>query len=115
MKTVRGRGMRDIPTIQGLRSRNSPANREQAVGEMARLEHEKARSERELALWLRYQARTESRLRKIQDRLDRLRQSLLLPEDGTSSKPAGGRNVSSTKADIRQEEAKRYREISIEY
>ena len=48
MKTKDIKGMRNIPTIQGLRHRSLPTTREQTVAELARLEHEKVRLKREL-------------------------------------------------------------------
>ncbi len=59
MKTKHVRSMRDIPTIQGLRNRSVPTTREQVMSELARLEHEKARLEREMNIWLANQKKTE--------------------------------------------------------
>jgi peptidoglycan hydrolase CwlO-like protein len=64
--------MRDIPTIQGLRNRSVPATREQVMSELARLEHEKARLERELNIWLANQKKTEGRLQQLQERVNLL-------------------------------------------
>jgi hypothetical protein len=90
MKTKNLRGMRDVPTIQGLRHRFLPGTREQTVAEVARLEHEKARLERELSLWLQHQDRTEKQLRQVEER------------------PKG-------KAGSDEGEAQGWREISLEY
>lgn len=69
MKTKHLRGMRDIPTIQGIRNHSVPATREQAMTELTRLEHEKARLERELSIWLANQKKTEGRLQQLQERV----------------------------------------------
>lgn len=69
MKPKYVRSMRDIPTIQGLRNRSMPATREQAMSELARLEHEKARLERELSIWIANQKKTENRLQQLQERV----------------------------------------------
>jgi exonuclease VII small subunit len=69
MKTTQARGMRDIPTIQGLRNRSVPKSREQTVSELARLEHEKARLERELNIWIANQKKTENRLQQAHERI----------------------------------------------
>lgn len=69
MKTEHLRGMRDIPTIQGIRNRSVPATQEQAMTELTRLEHEKARLERELSIWLANQKKTEGRLQQLQERV----------------------------------------------
>jgi ubiquitin len=66
MKT---KGMRDIPTMYGLAKRSKPNSRDEAITELARLEHEKARLERELALWQDNQKRTQQRLQAILGRL----------------------------------------------
>lgn len=76
VKTVRPRGMRDIATIQGLSGRNVAGSREQMVTELARMEHEKARLEREMRIWIGNQKRTEERLRLVQERLDLLQKTL---------------------------------------
>ncbi len=72
MKTKHVRSMRDIPTIQGLRNRSVPATREQVMSELARLEHEKARLERELNIWLANQKKTAGRLQQLQERVNLL-------------------------------------------
>lgn len=72
MKTKHVRSMRDIPTIQGLRNRSVPATREQVMSELARLEHEKARLERELNMWIANQKKTEDRLQQLQERVNLL-------------------------------------------
>jgi hypothetical protein len=66
---MRIRGMRDIPTQFGLAKRSKPNSRDEAITEMARLEHEKARLEREMALWLENQKRTQTRLDGVKSRL----------------------------------------------
>jgi predicted nucleic acid-binding Zn-ribbon protein len=81
MTRKRTLGMRDIPTIQGLRHRATPGTREQTVAEVARLEHEKARLQRELDIWLGNQERTERRIQQVQERLTML-QALLEPDKG---------------------------------
>jgi hypothetical protein len=66
------KGMRDIPTQYGLAKRSKPNSRDEAITELARLEHEKARLEREMALWQENQARTQKRLSAVTDRLSML-------------------------------------------
>jgi chromosome segregation ATPase len=121
MKTKDLRGMRDIPTIQGLRHRSLPTTREQAVAEVARLEHEKARLKRELNLWLEHQERTEKQLQQVEERLIILQQILDETADDDSTKPSGrgrakGRRRSATKeANNDEGEALGWREIPLEY
>ncbi len=69
MKAKRPRGMRELTTIQGLNGRTVPSSREQIVAEQARLEHERARLERELQMWQDNQRRTGERLAGVLDRL----------------------------------------------
>jgi predicted nucleic acid-binding Zn-ribbon protein len=85
MKISAAKGMRDIPTIQGLRNRSVPSNREQIVSELARLEHEKARLEREISIWVSNQKKTESRLKQAQDRIDLLQK--IMDETDPRRKP----------------------------
>ena len=66
---MRTKGMRDIPTMYGLAKRSKPNSRDEAITELARLEHEKARLERELNLWQENQKRTQQRLQTILNRL----------------------------------------------
>ncbi len=66
---MRTRGMREIPTAFGLAKRSKPNSRDEAITEMARLKHEKARLEREMALWVQNEKRTEKHLQKVRDRL----------------------------------------------
>ena len=69
MNSENVRGMRDVPTIQGSRKRSLSATREQAVTELARLEHEKARLERELGIWLANEKKTSWRLARVDEQL----------------------------------------------
>jgi hypothetical protein len=131
MKTKHTRGMRDIPTIQGLSSRSVPATRPQAATELARLEHEKARLERELKMWIGNQKRTESRLRLVEERLALVQQVMVPPAAGDLTKPvlstsaalsvnaAEGRTrvrqSPTAEADSGEGEAQGWQEIALEY
>ena len=75
MKTNRSKGMRDVTTLQGLRSRSVPSSREQIMTELSRLEHEKARLERERGIWLENQRNTEERLRANEERIALLQEA----------------------------------------
>jgi chromosome segregation ATPase len=70
------RGLRELATIQGLRRSRLPQRREQAVGELARLEHERTRLQRELEIWRQNQARTEERLHRCEARVAQIQQAL---------------------------------------
>ena len=120
MKTKDLRGMRDIPTIQGLRHRSLPNTREQTVAELARLEHEKARLKRELNLWLEHQERTEKQLLQVEERLDILHQIMDQTNTEDSTKPSGrrrtqGRRSATGKANSDEGEERGWQEISLEY
>lgn len=110
MKLKRARDMRDIPTIQGLRHRAMPRTREQAVAEMARLEHEKARLGRELNIWADNQKRTEGRLRHVEERLALVQKIL---DDASAAEEHKGSDAERTAESERQ--PKRRREIQLEY
>lgn len=123
MKTKHTKGMRDIPTIQGLSSRSVPDTRPQAATELARLEHEKARLERELKMWIDNQKRTESRLWLVEERLALVQQVVVAPAAGDSTKPvlsgAEGRTrvrqSPTEEADSGEGEAQGWQEIPLEY
>ena len=72
------RGMRDVPTLQSTRKRSLSVTREQAVTELARLEHEKARLERELGIWQANEKKTGRRLARVDEQLAVL-QHILAP------------------------------------
>ncbi len=76
MKTTRVRSMRDIPTVQGLRDRAIPDSREQIMSELAHLEHEKARLEREISIWITNQNKTQERIRIVQERVEMLNRTM---------------------------------------
>ncbi len=110
MKTKHLRSMRDIPTIQGLRSRAVPSSREQVVSELARLEHEKARLERELSMWLANQKKTQDRIQQVQERLNLLQN--MMEELSPKHRPAhSGEQVEEDDEKV----AGKYREVSLEY
>lgn len=106
------RGMRDMTTIQGLRHKVLPKNREQAVTELARLEHEKARLECEIAMWVGNQRRTEARLHNINQRLALL-ETMLHPDGASSSKPA--RTGRRSGEDEDDDDPQSWHEVSISY
>jgi predicted nuclease with TOPRIM domain len=113
MKKERVRSMRDIPTVQGIRNRAVPTSREQAVAEVARLEHEKARLEREMEIWLGNQANTQKRLRQVEERLAGLEHILNPPSSKEESRRRAPKSASRAKG--REEEELGWREIRLEY
>jgi len=120
MKAKRTRGMRNIPTVQGLRHRSLPTTREQTVAELARLEHEKARLKRELNLWIDHQKRTEGQLQQVEERLTILQQMMDQTAGDDSTKPSARRRAKvgrspTEEGDSREGEAQGWREIPLEY
>jgi septal ring factor EnvC (AmiA/AmiB activator) len=115
MNTKNVKGMRNIPTIQALRHRSLPTTREQAVAEVARLEHEKARLNRELNLWIDHQKRTEGQLEQVEERLTILQQILDETTTEDSTKRAGARRSRTERGDTSEGEAQGWREIPLEY
>jgi hypothetical protein len=115
MKTKYSKGMRDIPTVQGIRSRFAPNTQPQAATELARLEHEKARLKRELKIWIDNQERTEKQLRYVEDRLALVKQVLMpLAAEDTAKRTAAPRSPTE-KADSGEGAAQGWREVSLEY
>jgi hypothetical protein len=121
MKSKSTRGMRDIPTIQGLRHRSLPTTREQTVAEVARLEHEQARLKRELDVWHKNQKRTENRLQQVRERLVLLQQVLeppiaaCDPQADDSTKLSRTRRSSAKETNSGQGDGQAWREIPWEY
>ncbi len=84
---MRPKGLREIKTAQGIPGRASGSSREQAVAELARLEHERARLQRELNVWRQNQQRTDDQLRRVEERLSTL-QGVLAEEPDATPRPA---------------------------
>lgn len=114
---MRPKNMRDIPTIQGLVHRSEPKTREQAVNELARLEHEKARLQRELDIWQANRKQTEQRLQRVAERLAVLQRILTDSSDEANSSPASQiqRKSGSQAVAEGKSERKAWKEISLEY
>ncbi len=106
------KGMRDVPTIQGLRNRSSAApTREQAVTELARLEHEKARLEREFKMWQANEKKTSRRIMQVQERLTVLQQIL-----GPNPAPKNSAKRRKTRQSTDGEHAgQAWQEVKLEY
>ena len=107
MKTTNLRSMRNIPTIQGLKNRMVPDTSEQVISELARLEHEKARLERENKIWVSNQRKAQARIDTAQARIDLLRGILeeLSPRK-VDTQPSG---VEAPKKNPK------YREVTLDY
>lgn len=101
--------MRDISTIQGIRNRSVPATREQVMTELTCLEHEKARLERELRIWIANQKKIENRLQQLQKRVTLLQNVM----DELTPK----RRRPDTSGEQAEEDAGKsgWREVSLEY
>ena len=109
MKT---KGMRDIPTIQGLNKQAVPTTRPQAATELSRLEHEKVRLGRELKMWIDNQKRAEGRLRRVEERIVLVKQVLVQPDTDGSTKRA---RVRRSLANNGEREKQSWQEIALEY
>ena len=107
------RGMRDVPTLQGTRKRSLSVTREQAVTELARLEHEKARLERELGIWQANEKKTSRRIARVDEQLAVL-QHILTPPPVKESTGEGHKTRRSPDEDApRADQA--WQEIKLEY
>jgi len=106
MKTSNIRNMRDIQTIQGLKNRSVPDNREQIMGELARLEHEKARLDREIVIWLSNQKKAQTRIQQVQERMDLLQGMI----EELSPKPQAVQSGQET-----EKQRGNFREVNLEY
>jgi len=99
---MKPKGMHDIATAETLINRSIPASRAQMVARLARMEHERARLERELNVWLGQQQQTEWRLQQVRQHMELLQRAL--DRDG------GGRQTADD-----ERKAKGLREIPLEY
>lgn len=115
MRTSYTRGMRDMPTVQGLNRRSVPKTQAQGATELARLEHEKARLKRELSLWLINQRRTEERLRRVEERLVLVRQIVAPLGQVQAVRRPRLRQAPSQEPYASEGKAQGWQEISLEY
>lgn len=103
---MRPKGLRNVRTIQHLSRRAQSGSREQAVAELARLEHEKARLTREVDVWRQNMRRTETQLEQVEARLVTVRQSIE-GEPAPARAPQSARSV--------EPEPDKYGSIFLEY
>jgi hypothetical protein len=113
------RGMRDVPGPQSVVNRKQANSREQAVTDLTRLEHEKARLERELSVWTSKQETTSRRLEQITGQLEILQNSLYasVAADHPAGRAGSGSESKGRAAgsvDVPEKE-KTWREIPLEY
>ena len=107
------KGMRDIPTRYGLVHRAVSKTRAQVMAELAYLEHEATRLERELKIWTGNAKQTESRLRLILQRIGLLQG--LLEERAPAPRNVPPPGDDEGKQDQEQEQVPSWREIPLEY
>ena len=100
------RGMHDVATAQSLINRSLPSSRAQIVAQLARMEHERGRLQRELSMWIGKQQQTQGRLGKVQQHITALQRAL--EETAELSELPGSRERPDSPAPPR-------REIRIEY
>ncbi|NJM08210.1 hypothetical protein HC891_21555 [Candidatus Gracilibacteria bacterium] len=92
---MRPKGLRNLRTVQQANRRNQIGSREQMVAELARLEHEKARLQREVEVWRQNQRRTETQLEHVEARLAQLARAIDLT--GAESVPANRDNEAESR------------------
>ncbi|MDO8589340.1 MAG: hypothetical protein Q7T82_20140 [Armatimonadota bacterium] len=85
---MRVKSLRDIRTLRGQVHGIGAKTRAQAVAELAYLEHEKARLERESKIWIANQTQMESRLQSVRRRIGQVQAML----DETPADPGAARN-----------------------
>lgn len=111
---MRPRGLREIKTIQGRAGKAKGGSREQAVAELARLEHERARLQRELEVWLQNQRRVAEQLQRVETRLSELR--ALTHEEPDAPPPAARRRHAPARPTPRDDEPEAgWTSLSLEY
>ncbi|MEW6233496.1 MAG: hypothetical protein AB1566_14450 [Chloroflexota bacterium] len=107
---MKPKGIHDIPTAQSLISRSIPASRAKIMTQLARMEQERERLERESNVWGDKQQQTEGRLRQVLQRIEPLQRAL-------NELPADEEREDSSKQRAADDgrEAKGWREIPLEY
>ena len=107
---MKPKGLHNISTAQSLISRSIPATRDKIMTQLARMEQERARLERELDVWVGKQRQTEERLQQVRQRIELLQQALdKLPA-------AEGRRDSGTQRTANDgRKGKGWQEILLEY
>lgn len=108
------RTMRDIPTIQGLRGQATPTTREQAVTEVARLEHELSRLKREWEMWTTNQNKTVERIRRVEQRLALLKE-LVDPAEGETPEQQQGRAQGARAQTKEADSGKNWKIVDLQY
>ncbi len=122
---MKPRGMHDIATAQSLINRSVPATRAQMVAQLARMEHERERLERELNVWAGKQKQTEGRLQQVRRHITLLQGALnessaAFPESYPERSRRGSRrdrrppSAEGSSEDSKQE-ATTWQEIALEY
>lgn len=114
MKAKRSKGMRDIMTVQGLGSRSTPHSREQIMTELSRLEHEKARLERERSIWLGNQQKAEARLQATEERIGLLQAAFDAQLQEQPGRPAAAHRAAS-QPDDNENTTATWRAVVLEY
>ena len=107
---MRVKGMGDIATINALVRRAVPRTKAQVVAELAYLEHEKARLERELELWTGNWKRTEAQILLNQERMTYLK-AILQEEHLAASKELAADESQGNDG----QRADGWREVKLEY
>ena len=105
------KGMRDIQTRYGLMHRAVSKTRAQVMAELAYLEHEATRLERELKIWTGNAQQTGSRLRLVRQRIGLLQG--LLEERATAPRNSSPPEEGDGEQD--QQQVPSYRVIPLEY
>jgi len=107
---MKPKGMHDILTAQSLINRSMPATRAEMVAQLARMEHEKARLERELNVWVGKQKETEGRLQQVRKHIELLKRALDESPAEEERRDSGGQRAAGE-----ERKAKGWQEIPLEY
>ena len=107
---MKPKGMHDIPTAQSLSSRSMPATRAKITRQLAYMEQERERLERELDMWISKQKETEERLRQVQQRIELVQQALDKLPAAEGRRDSGAQPTADS-----GRKAKGWQEIPLEY
>jgi hypothetical protein len=112
---MRVKGMRSLATLQTVRNNARPSSRAEMAAQLARLEHERFRGERELHVFEEKKAHALEALQQTQARIDQLKRALYDSEENQGEMtriPAGQSEQDDEKS---KTDSKKVRTVTLGY
>lgn len=109
------KGMQHLATIRTVRNNARPSSRAEMATQLARLEHEQFRAERELAIFEEKKANALEALQQIRARIDQLTQALYNSEGIQSEVTRGSSGQTGQSDKESQKGTKKIRTVTLGY